>query len=112
MRHQLSRLIARRGESEPGNDIVKPPFQIQKQSFARNPLLFFGLGKIIGELIFEDPVNSLNLLLLAQLNPVPDRLGPVISAVLSRRKIALLNGAGIPEASIPFEEELHALPPA
>jgi hypothetical protein len=33
----------------------------------------------------------------------------MISAVLSRRKVAFLDGACIPEASVAFKEELHSL---
>jgi hypothetical protein len=36
----------------------------------------------------------------------------MVAAVLSWRKIALLDGACIPEAAVSLEEELHAFPPA
>jgi len=36
----------------------------------------------------------------------------MISAVLARREIALLDGAGIPEATISFKEKLCAFPSA
>jgi hypothetical protein len=36
----------------------------------------------------------------------------MVTAVLSWRKVALLDGAGIPEAAVSLEEELYAFPPA
>jgi hypothetical protein len=36
----------------------------------------------------------------------------MVAAVLSGRKIAFLDGAGIPKATIAFKEQLCAFPPA
>jgi hypothetical protein len=62
-------------------------------------------------LIFQDAVKAANLLLLAKLEAIADDLWAACLTVLARRKITLLNGALVLEASAPFQEELCPLTP-
>jgi hypothetical protein len=110
--HQLPGLIARRCETKAANHVVNSTLEAQKQIFAGDSLPPVRLLEIVGELILKNPIDAFHLLLFAQLDPVSNRLGAMIAAVLSWRKIALLDGAGIPEAAVSLEEELHAFPPA
>jgi hypothetical protein len=51
-------------------------------------------------------------LFFAQLNPIANRLGAMVAAMLSRGEIALFNCTGIPEAAVSLQEELCSFPPA
>jgi hypothetical protein len=105
-------LIARRCKTEAIDHVVNSTFERQKQILACNTLFPIRLGEIVGELVLKDPINTLYLLFLAQLNSIANCLRAMIAAVLSWRKVALFNGACIPEAAVSLEEELNAFPPA
>src|SRR6478609_2895258 len=68
--------------------------------------------EIAAELVLEHTVDALDLLLLAQLQTVPDQLRLAQLPVLPRRQVALLNRALLRVAALPLQEELHAFAPA
>src|SRR5262249_41891316 len=110
--HELARLGARCRESQAVHDVVQPPLEHLQQQLARDPLLPVGRFEIAAELVLEDAVRALDLLLLAQLDAVPDHLGFARAAVLAGRHVALLNCALLGVAPLALEKELHALAPA
>src|SRR5687767_1433450 len=110
--HELPRLRARRREAEPVDDVVEPPLEQLQQRLTCDAALPFGRFEVPAELILEYAVDTLDLLLLAQLNAVAYELGFTRLAVLSRRKVALLDRAFLRVAALPLQEELHSLSPA
>ena len=109
MGNQLPGLISRRSKSQSKYYVIQSAFQEDQKRFASDSFPLFSSFKVIGKLIFKHSVNALNLLFLAELHPIPNNFWSMISAVLSWRKVAFLDGAGIPEASVAFKEELHSL---
>ena len=78
------------------------------------PFWLRGLFKVVAELSFEQVIDALDALLLAQLLTIADQFAaPRIVPVLSRwLSAALLNRARRLIALLALEEELHALTPA
>jgi hypothetical protein len=62
MPYQLPALVSRTAKAETINHIIEPPFQEDKQIFARDALLALRLLEIIPELSLQDPVNPFDLL--------------------------------------------------
>ena len=109
---QLPGLIPRGREAETADHAIKAAFETEQQGLARDSLLLGRLGEIIGELLLQDAVDALYLLLLAKLDAVAGCFRTMVTAVLSGRQIAFFDGAGILEAAVSLEEELHAFAPA
>src|SRR5918998_1506135 len=72
---------------DPTVPVVQPALQQEQKVLARDALLARGLLEVVAELAFEDEVNALDLLLLAQLLAVADQClaAPHRIAVLPRR---------------------------
>src|SRR4029079_2915159 len=68
--------------------------------------------EVAAELVLEHPVDALDLLLLAQLQPVADHLRLAQLAVLAGGQVALLDRALLGIAALSLEKELHAFAPA
>src|SRR5206468_2221910 len=110
--HQLPRLRPGCGEPHSVNHVVQPAFEQLQQRLAGDAAVALGGLEVAAELIFEHTVDALHLLLLAQLHAVAHHLGLARLAVLSRWKVALLDGALLRIAALSLEEELHSLSPA
>src|SRR6185436_3556840 len=68
--------------------------------------------EVAAELVLEHPVDALDLLLLAELQPVAHQLRLAQLAVLAQRQVALLDGALLRVAALSLEEEVHPFAPA
>src|SRR5689334_9532552 len=106
--NQLTRLVVRGREAQTDHNIVETTFQLREQMFAGHSLLPCRFLEIGPELTFEHAVDSFHLLFFAQLQAISDDLCLAIAAVLTRRKVALLDSARGFETSLAFEEELHS----
>ena len=93
MSNKLSCLIVRGCKAESHDDIVQTAFQLGEQVFTGDALLASGLLEIAAKLIFENSVNSFDLLFLAQLQSISDDLCPTGMSVLAWLKVSLLDGA-------------------
>src|SRR5688500_14765689 len=107
--HQLARLGPRRGEAEAVDHVVEPALEQNEQVDAGDPLAPLRLVEVLAELLLEDPVDALDLLLLAQLGAVVEAAAAAPLPVLAGWVTAPLDGALLLEAALPLEEELHAL---
>src|SRR6185312_3609872 len=103
---ELTRLRARRRQSESVDDVVEPPLEELQQGHAGNAARALGGLEVAAELILEHPVDALHLLLLAQLQAVAGELRLPRLAVLPGREIALLDRALLRIAALPLEEQL------
>jgi hypothetical protein len=112
MGHQLSSLVAGRREPEPANNVVEPALEADEQCLTGDSLFLCRFVKVVGKLVLENSIDAFHLLFFAQLNPVSNRFGAMIVAMLSRREITLFDCAGVPEAAVPLQEELHPFPAA
>ena len=83
MTHQLSGLIVRRRETEANDNVIEAPLQLGEQVVAGDTLLACRLFEVAPELVFEDSVDSLHLLLLAQLKAVAHNLRFPVPAMLA-----------------------------
>src|SRR5512140_426532 len=108
---ELAGLRARAREAEPVHDVVETALEQREQVLARDAPHALGLLEREAELALENPVEALDLLLLAELDAVPEDLRPAL-AVLTRGEIAALDGALVGEAAVPLEEQLHSFAPA
>src|SRR5437773_10460500 len=109
MANELTRLRPRRREAEPIDDVVEPPLEQLQQRHAGDAARSLGRLEVAAELIFQHAVNPLHLLFLAQLQAIAGELRFPCLAVLSGRKIALLDRALLRVAAFPLEEQLHRL---
>src|SRR5438093_3137006 len=108
---QLPRLCARSGKSERVNDVVQTQLELAEKIVAGNAVLLRGAPEIQTELPFQQAVNALDLLLLTKLQAIAQDFGTT-PAMLTGGVVAALDGALVFEATVPFEEQLHALTPA
>src|SRR5262249_26350910 len=92
-------------------DVVQPPLELLEQVRARDALPAVRPREGQPELALEEAVDPLDLLLLAQLDAVAEKLAPP-PAVLAGRIVAALDRALVLEAAVPFQEQLHAFAPA
>ena len=90
---------------------VETALEEREQVLARHAPHALGLLEREAELALEDAVEALDLLLLTELDAVPEDLGAAL-AVLAGRKVAALDGALVGEAAVPREEQLHSFAPA
>src|SRR5258708_9244102 len=91
--HYLTRLCAAGRQTHPVDHTVETALQATEQVLARDALHFSGFFEGDAELGFEDTVNAANFLLFTQLQAVTDQLRFAVFPVLSRNKVAALDGA-------------------
>src|SRR5215831_3223193 len=109
--HELPRLRARGREAQGVDHVVQATLELLEQVRPGDPLAPLRLGEGQPELALQQPVDPLDLLLLAKLDAVTQELAAP-AAVLARRIVAALDGALVLEAAIPFQEQLHPFSPA
>src|SRR5208282_4259013 len=102
------RLAARDGISQAVRDIVEAPLQLLNEQLAGNAGCAAGLLVVLAELAFQREIHALGLLLLMQLQAIAHDLGFAVFAVLTRRKIALLQRAAVRGALGAFQKQLGA----
>src|SRR5436190_16265987 len=110
VRDELARLLARRAQAEPVDDVVHAQLEVAEQVQAGDARLARRLVEIIAELLLEQPVDAPRLLLGAQLQAVVRRLALAGLAVHARRERPALDGALGRVAALTLEVELGALP--
>src|SRR5205823_7956591 len=93
MPDELSGLCMRCGEAETDQNVVQPAFKLRQQVFARYAFLPDCLFEIGSKLILEYAVNTLHLLLLAQLKSVSDDFRLPVVAVLTWGEVSFLDSA-------------------
>ena len=93
------------------HDVVETALEQREQVLARDAPHALGRLEREAELSLEDAVEALDLLLLTELDAVPEDLAAAL-AVLTRGEVAALDGALVREAAVPLEEQLHAFAPA
>src|SRR5262249_19034724 len=101
-----------RREPETIGDVVETALQQLQQRLAGDAAGALGLLEVPAELILEHAVDTLHLLLLAQLDSVSRELRLARLAVLTRREVPFLDRALLGVAALALEEELHAFTPA
>src|SRR6185295_3032531 len=106
---QLARLIVCGRKSQTHDNIVQTAFELGEQVFTGDALLPRRFLEIRAELVLEYAVDSLDLLLLAQLQSITDNFRPPGMSVLAGLKISLLDGAGRLEATFSLEKQIHLL---
>src|SRR5207249_225397 len=107
MVHQLSCLLTRGSEAEPIDDAVQPTFQPLQQVIASNTGLAFCLRKHPAELPFQQSVDALQLLFLAQLRAI--LRGTLASLPMLPRRVApTFDRALLSHASRTFEKQFLA----
>src|SRR5262249_888210 len=87
------------------DDVVQPPLEVDEQQLAGHALLPAGLLEAAPELALEKTVETLDLLLLAQLHAVPLQLDASL-AVLPRPEVTALDGALLGLAARPLQKQL------
>ena len=85
---ELPRLVVRRCETQPDEDVIQPAFELREQVFAGDAFLPDGLLEVGPKLVLENAVNPLHFLFFAKLKAVSDDLRLAIAPVLARREIA------------------------
>src|SRR5439155_10867117 len=96
--HELPGLRARVGKAEAEDDVVEALLEILEQVLAGLALGRSAAVVVAAELALEQPVEALDLLLLAHLHAVLGELGAPL-AVLARRIRTALDGALVPVAA-------------
>ena len=110
MANQLARLGARGAKTHAVDHVVETALQQLQQRLAGDAAAgAVGLGEVAAELVFEHPIDALDLLLLAQLDGVADHLRLAQAAVLPGGHVALFDRALLGVAALTLEEQLHAL---
>ena len=107
---QLPSLFSRGSEAEPIHYIVQAAFQEAQQRIARDPRLPFRSLKNASKLAFLETINSLQFLLLTQLQTVIGR--PLTGLTMLPRGITpALDRAFLGHTTRPLQKELLALSP-
>src|SRR5947207_2236343 len=109
VRDELARLLARRAQAEPVDDVVHAQLEVAEQVQAGDARLARRLVEIVAELLLEQPVDAPGLLLGAQLQAVIGRLALAGLAMHAGRERAALDGALGRVAALALEVELGAL---
>src|SRR4029079_73316 len=91
------------------DDVVETALEQLEQRDAGDAARPLRRLEVAPELILEDAVDTLDLLLLAELQAVSGELRLARLAVLPGREVALLDGALLGVAPLSLEEELHRL---
>ncbi len=99
------------GPAEPMHHVVQAPLHDGQQLLAGVLRRARGQLEIAAELSFQEAVEALQLLLLAEANAVLARLAAAV-AVHTGGHVAPVDGALGAFAARPLQEELHALAPA
>src|SRR5687768_3508185 len=104
---ELARLAPRGGEARAVDRVVEPALEQAEQVLARDALHPRRALEVVAELPFEHEVDALDLLLLAELEPVPlQRLAAAhrVTVLSGRLRAALLDGARRLETAVALEE--------
>src|SRR5439155_732827 len=109
VRDELARLLARRAQAEPVDDVVHAQLEVAEQVQAGDARLARRLVEIVAELLLEQPVDPPRLLLGAQLQAVVGRLALAGLAVHAGRERAALDGALGRVAALALQVQLGAL---
>src|SRR5262245_3728207 len=107
VRHHLPPLAARGREAEPVHHVVEPELEQPQEVLAGDTLLGLGPLEVLAELALQHTVDTLGLLLFAELDAEGGRLAAV-QPVLTRGIVAPLDGALVGEAARSLQEELLA----
>src|SRR6185369_14550046 len=110
--NQLARLRVVGREAEAVDDVVQAALQELQQVLAGDALHPDRLVVVAAELALGQAVDSLDLLLLAQLRAVVRDLATARLPVLAGRVGAALVAALVRVAAVPLEEQLHVFAPA
>ena len=108
MTHQLPRLRAGAGHTQPIDRVIEAAFEHGKKQFARDSLGGECFLEIGAELGLQHAVEPAQLLLLTELQAVALDSRPTALAVLSRHEITPVDGALIRQASLSLQKQLHA----
>src|SRR5262245_44067443 len=109
---ELARLGVIGGESHPVDDVVQPALEQDEQVVAGHSLHAQGLVVVTTELALGNPVDALDLLLLAQLLAIVGLLAATRLSVLTRCVGAPLDATLVGVAAVAFQEQLHLFAPA
>src|SRR5437773_700602 len=109
VRDELARLLARRAQAEPVDDVVHAQLEVAEQVQAGDARFARRLVEIVAELLLEQPVDPPRLLLGAQLQAVVGRLALAGLAVHAGRERAALDGALGRVAALALQVQLGAL---
>src|SRR5713101_940154 len=109
--HELPRFRARVGEAEAEDHVVEALLEVLEQVLAGLALGRAAAKVVAAELALEQPVEALDLLLLAQLHAVFGELGAPL-AVLARRVRTALDGALVRVAAVALQIHLQIFAPA
>ena len=104
---ELARLPPRRGEARAVDGVVESALQEREKVLARDALHAGRALEVVAELPFEDEVDSLDLLLLAQLQAVTlEGLATAhgVAVLSGRLRAALLNRARRLVAAVALQE--------
>jgi len=104
---ELARLTARRCEARAIDRVVEAAFEKRQKVLARDAFHARGALEVVAKLSFEDEVNSLDLLLLAQLQAVAlQSLAAAhrVSVLSGRLRAALLNRARRLETAVALQK--------
>ena len=89
MAHQLTRFSAGRAEAHAIHDVVETRLEQLQQVFTRVALAAVGFSEVAAELTLQHAVDTLDLLLFAQLRTVVGRTCARGTAVLTRLAVEL-----------------------
>jgi hypothetical protein len=83
---QLPGLTAGSGEARAIDSVIEPPLEKEQQVLAGDPLHARSAFEVVAKLTFENEVDTLNLLLLAQLLAIADQ------RLAASQRVAMLPG--------------------
>src|SRR5882672_8645662 len=112
VQHELPRLRTRGRQTRAPHHVIQTALEHDDQVFAGRALGACSLLKIIAELPLQQPIRSLDLLLLAQLQAVSRDLRAPRLPVLPRHEVALLDRALLRKATQAFQKQLLPFPAA
>src|SRR5712692_1348888 len=109
VRDELPRLLARRAETEPVDDVVEAKLEVAQQVDACDARLLLRQLEVVAELLLQESIQPARLLLGAELKSVVGRLALARLAVHAGREGAALDGALGRVAALALEVELGPL---
>src|SRR3984957_12068401 len=108
---KLARLCERTRKAEPINNVIEPPFEQHQQVLTGDSGHPLGNFEVLRKLLFEQPVNPLDLLLFTQADRELREAGARLS-MRSWRIITPFDRALVSIATLALQEELQAFAPA